>query len=168
LNWSDYLWVPIVIALFVVVPAAAIALKRGIQWCYKRLTGKDRIEAAELEQIRRRYAKPDWSFLENHLGRIVPPNMKTVYESPALLDSPIVKVGDDEYFLYAIYSDGLAVGGFYPLGQNELGEALFLSPTPEGRPMPLCVLERGGNRRQIYDDAAEFFQAVIDQNAIHS
>jgi hypothetical protein len=164
LNWGDYLWIPIVVGVFVIVLTAAVAMKRAIVWSFKKVTGKDKVEATQREEIRRKYEDPDWAFYEQHLGRTVPDSMKTVWESAILLNDPVVRLDEEEYLLYPIHLGGLAVDGFYPLGQNELGAAIFLDHrAPEGANAVFMFVRRD-ERELIHDDAQDFFERISEQN----
>lgn len=150
--------------MFIVVPAVAIALKRAVVWTFKKVTGRDKIEAAEREEMRRRYENPDWAYFEGHLGRSIPRSMKSVWESARLLESPIVRLGEEEYFLYPIHSEGLSLDGFYPLGQNELGAAIFVDTISSGNTPSVFSYLRSGERQLVHDDADEFFSQIADEN----
>lgn len=166
MSWSDYLWVPIVVGVFTIVTVSAIALKRAIVWSFKKITGRDRVEAVRREKVRWQYENPDWAFYENHLGQVVPDSMKTVWGSAALLSVPIVRVDDEEFFLYPIHSGGLSVDGFYPLGQNELGAAIFLDErAPEG-PIAVYMYVSRDERELIHENAQDFFRKISEQNAM--
>jgi len=65
---SDYLWVPVVLAVFILVPAAAIYFKRAVVWVVKRISGRDKLEAAERERLRSEYERPDWRAYMAALG----------------------------------------------------------------------------------------------------
>ncbi|MDJ0813147.1 MAG: hypothetical protein QNJ23_05425 [Woeseiaceae bacterium] len=157
---------PIVVVVFVAVTAAALALKRSVVWVFKKVSGQDKIEASQREMMRHRYENPDWGSYEGYLGKSVPRSMKLVWESTRLRESPIVRLGDEEYFLYPICSDGLAEAGFYPLGQNELGAAIFLTANSSGESHSVFVFERRDERALLHPNAEEFFEQIAKENGM--
>jgi hypothetical protein len=162
LDLTDYLWVPFVLAVFIIVPTVVIAFKRFIVFVFRKLTGRDKLEAAQREAVRAEYANPDWRAYTAYLLREPPANFKVVHDSGILIEKPIVRVDGEEYWLYPVQDNGVTQAGIWPLGQNELGEPLFLKPGVE--PSPLFLHELGPDVRELASDADAFFRRVVDQN----
>ena len=90
------------LAVFVVVPAAVVYTLRLIVLVYKRVSGKHEIEKAEREAERQEYLNPDWDSYKIFLEREPPESMKLLFECPSIADNPVVRVSDEEYYLYPV------------------------------------------------------------------
>lgn len=153
-----YSWVPVLAAIFILVPYLAILLKRTIVWVVKRLSGKAERENRASEALHLRYRTPDWNFFKQHLCRDVPPSIVGLYSDFDVGMWPMMKVKGREVGLGPIDKESLSLGAtellgheVVPLAFDDCGQAIYLRP--------------GINTTDIvyiYDAGAEeiFFQSI--------
>lgn len=155
-----YSWVPVLAAIFILVPYLVLLLKRAIVWIVKRLSGAAEREHRASEALHLRYRTPDWNFFEQHLCRDVPPSITRLYTDFDIGMWPMMKLKDREAGLCPIDKKSLSSGTtellgheVVPLAFDDCGQAIYLKP---GINTPDIVY--------VYDAGVEeiLFQSVDD------
>ena len=153
---SNCLWSAVLLlAVFIAVPAVVIYSLRAIVWLIGHVTGKHKLEAAEREVLQNEYLNPDWLGYKKYLLREPPPNMLLVYESPSIASHPFVTVDGEEYYLKPMHANYGLVDGVWFLGENNLGEPIFLQAGLDDGPVFKHNL--GPDYEVLSVDANEFF-----------
>lgn len=131
----EYRWVPILAAIFILVPYLVILLKRAIVWVVKRLSGEAEREHRASEALHLRYRSPDWDFYKEHLCRDVPPSLINLYSDFDIGLWPMMKLKDREVGLCPIDKKCLSSGTteilgheVVPLAFDDCGQAIYLKP----------------------------------------
>jgi len=160
---SVFLEITVVFAVLVIIAVAVVYFLRAVSWLFGFLSGRHKIAAENQEKLHKEYMQPEWEMYKEFLMREPPPNMVRLYELSKFASNPIINVEGEEYYLYPIHNKDGLIEGMWFIGQNDLGEPLFLQPGINN--FPIYKHELGSDIVVLYTDANEFFLKALQEHS---